>query len=173
MLHDQTITVFTQQSHALLGQLTKAEKWCEEQGIDQADLLDSRLAPDMFPLAMQLTFVAAQLLQPMRRLTGQELPDPAEAAPTLAAQKARISAALDQISALAAEDINGDPDRMIGLELPNGMAFDLSAADYVRDWAVPQFYFHIMTVYAILRMRGVPLGKADYVPHMLRHARKS
>jgi hypothetical protein len=62
---------------------------------------------------------------------------------------------------------------MIGLELPNGMAFDLNAADYVRDWAVPQFYFHIMTVYAILRMRGVPLGKADFVPHMLRHARKS
>lgn len=173
MLHDQTVTIFTQQARALLGQLTKAETWCEEQLIDQADLLDSRLAADMFPLGSQLAFVVAQLLQPMRRLTGQPLPDPAEAAPTLAAHRARISAALDQIAALTADDVNGDPARMIGLELPNGMAFDLSAVDYVRDWAVPQFYFHIMAAYAILRMRGVPLGKADFVPYMLRHARKS
>jgi hypothetical protein len=74
MLYDQTVTVFTQQARALLGQLAKAETWCGEQAVDQTDLLDSRLAADMFPLATQLTFVVAQLLQPMRRLTG---PSPA------------------------------------------------------------------------------------------------
>ena len=55
----------------------------------------------------------------------------------------------------------------IAHELPNGMIFDLTAEQYARDWALPQFYFHLNTAYAILRANGVALGKADYVTHML------
>src|SRR3546814_14813192 len=51
------------------------------------------------------------------------------------------------------------------------MVFDLSAIDYVRDWALPQFYFHIVAAYAILRHMCVPLGKADYASYMMRHLR--
>ena len=51
------------------------------------------------------------------------------------------------------------------------MTFDLTAEGYVRDWALPQFYFHLMTAYAILRANGVPLGKIDYVPYMMRYLR--
>ena len=47
-----------------------------------------------------------------------------------------------------------------------GMIFDLTGEQYARDWALPQFYFHLMTAYAILRKEGVELGKADYVAHM-------
>lgn len=173
MLYAQTVPVFRQQGSALLGQLLKAEGWCADNAIAEADLLDTRLAPDMFPLSKQLDFVAAQMLQPMRRLTGQELPDPAEAASTLAAHSARIKATLAMLAALSAADIDENPDHLIAMELPNGMIFDLSAADYVRDWALPQFWFHTMTAYALLRLRGVAIGKADFVPHMLRHLRKS
>jgi hypothetical protein len=171
-LYDLTVTAFTQQSRALLGQMAKAETWCVEQGVTDTDMLDTRLAPDMHPLSVQFDFVVAQLLQPMRRLTGQALADPEEAGPTLAAHNTRIKAALVMIAALPAAEVNGDPARMIELILPNGMTFDLSAADYVRDWAVPQFFFHIMAAYTLMRHRGVPLGKADYVPHMVRHARR-
>ena len=52
-----------------------------------------------------------------------------------------------------------------------GMIFDFSAEQYVRDWALPQFYFHVMTAYAILRAQGVALGKADYVTHMFGYVR--
>jgi len=61
--------------------------------------------------------------------------------------------------------------RLIVHELPNGMIFDLTAEEYARDWTLAQFYFHIMTAYAILRSEGVDLGKADYVPHMLTYLR--
>ena len=173
MLHAQTVTVFLQQGSALVGQLAKAQNWCREHGVDEAELLDTRLAADMFPLAKQLDFVIAQMLQPLRRLTGQDLPDPAEAAPSLAAHQDRLRAALALIEPLTVGGVDGDPDRMVAMDLPNGMAFDMNAADYVRDWAVPQFWFHIMAAYAIMRLRGVPLGKADFVPHMMRHLRRN
>lgn len=62
-------------------------------------------------------------------------------------------------------------DKPVVLELPNGMIFDMTGAQYVRDWALPQVAFHQMIVYALLRQAGVPLGKADYVPHMFRYLR--
>ncbi|MEY4270952.1 MAG: hypothetical protein RLZZ58_2168 [Pseudomonadota bacterium] len=172
MLHDQTVFAFSQQAQALLGQLAKAESWCADHGIAESDFLGTRLAADMRPLSGQLNFVVAELLKPMRHLTGQALPDPADALPTIASHRARISAALAVIGGLRGDQVDGDPARRITLELPNGMAFDMSAADYVRDWAVPQFFFHIMAAYALMRHNGVPLGKADFVPHMARHARR-
>src|SRR3546814_9766530 len=78
------------------------------------------------------------------------------------------SSDLDSIDRAA---LDGDLDRMVSFELPNGMVFDLSAFDYVRDWAVPQFAFHRTMAYAILRHMRVPLGKADYVSYMMRHLR--
>lgn len=57
------------------------------------------------------------------------------------------------------------------LELPNGMIFDMTGEEYVRDWAVPQFYFHLNAAYAILRSHKIDLGKADYVQHMFAYLR--
>jgi hypothetical protein len=171
MIHAQTIPVFKQQTRALIGQLDKAASWCAEQGVAEADLLDTRLAPDMYPLAKQLDFVVNQLLQPMRRLGNIDLADQPEAAPTIATHQQRLTSALALIADIDAATLDTDPDRIVGMDLPNGMAFDLPAAAYVRDWALPQFWFHIMTAYALMRMRGVPIGKADYVPYMMRHLR--
>jgi uncharacterized protein len=67
---------------------------------------------------------------------------------------------------LAPDALDGDEDRPVAHEIPNGMIFDLTAGQYARDWALPQFYFHLMAAYAILRSEGVALGKADYIPHM-------
>jgi uncharacterized protein len=172
MIHDQTIPVFDQQVRALVGQLAKAAQWCSDSGTSEAELLDARLAPDMHPLAAQLNFVSAQMLQPIRRLAGVDLPDPPEADATIASHQQRLKAAAAAIADITPDALNIDPDRMVGMDLPNGMSFDLSAAAYVRDWALPQFWFHLMAAYSILRMRGVPIGKADFVPHMLKHLRK-
>ena len=78
--------------------------------------------------------------------------------------------ALQPPSRLAAT-IDADPDRPVSFDLPNGMVFDMTARAYVRDWAQPQFYFHLVAAYSILRHMGVPLGKADYVGYMLAHLR--
>src|SRR3546814_12233480 len=80
----------------------------------------------------------------------------------------QIAATLAFLDSIDRAALDGDLDRMVSFELPNGMVFDLSAFDYVRDWAVPQFAFHRTMAYAILRHMGVPLGKADYVSYMMR-----
>ena len=61
--------------------------------------------------------------------------------------------------------------KMIELKLPNGIVFDMTGAQFVRDWALAQFYFHATTAYAILRHKGVPLGKPDWVSHMFAYIR--
>ena len=59
------------------------------------------------------------------------------------------------------------------LALPIGLTFDLTGTQYARDWALAQFYFHVMTAYAILRHHGVSLGKADNVAHMFGYLRQA
>jgi uncharacterized protein len=92
---------------------------------------------------------------------------------TVEAAKARIQEALSFLETLEADalDLDGSAKRMIVLEPGMNLTFDLTGEQFVRDWALPQFYFHIVTAYSILRNAGVDLGKADFVPHMFAYLR--
>src|SRR3546814_17938486 len=85
--------------------------------------------------------------------------------------QAQIAQALAWFDALDPAAFGDDADRPVEFSLPNGMVFDLRALDYVRDWALPPFYFHIVAAYAILRHMGVPLGKDDYASYLMQHLR--
>lgn len=145
-------------------------------------LLAARLAPDMFPLATQVRFACVQAHEAVARLTGEALPDvvatlldeargAGDRPGTIADARARVAETVAMLEALAPDALDGDPLRPIAHALPMGMVFDLTAEQYARDWTLPQFYFHLMTAYAILRHQGVALGKADYVPHMFAYLR--
>ncbi len=150
---------------------------------DAADaLLTARLAPDMFPLATQIRFACVQAQEGLYRLRGEEFPpqltdlldegrNAGDHPGTMADAQARLAETIALVKALAADMATDDPHRPIAHALPIGLVFDLSADQYARDWAIPQFYFHVMTAYALLRQAGVELGKADYVAHMLPFAR--
>jgi hypothetical protein len=92
---------------------------------------------------------------------------------TLADAQARIAEMVDLLEALPPHALDANPEGSIDHELPNGMIFELTAEQYARDWAAAQFYFHVMTAYAILRAGKVELGKADYIPHLLSNLRSS
>ena len=62
-------------------------------------------------------------------------------------------------------------DTPVDYTLPNGMRFVMSSAEYIRDWTLPNFYFHAATAYGLLRREGLALGKADFMTHMMRYAR--
>lgn len=147
-----------------------------QEGVDAEALLAARLAPDMFPLATQVRFACVQAQEGMHRLKGEDFPAPlidllnearnaGDRPGTLADAQARIAQTLALLDAFA--PAGGDPQRPIAHALPIGMTFDLTADQYVRDWVLAQFYFHVMIAYAILRAQGVALGKGDYVAHML------
>lgn len=162
---ENTLTTFDQ----LLGTLDHLLKKAAASEAGEA-LMQARLAPDMFPLATQVRFTTQQVYNTLNRLfgadhagLGTDHASFAEARGHLAEVRGLIAQAR-QASPLAAED-------MIEFDLPNGMAFRMTAADYVRDWSLPQFHFHLMTAYAILRTEGLPVGKADYMGYMGRHAK--
>ncbi|WP_017670567.1 DUF1993 domain-containing protein [Blastomonas sp. AAP53] len=142
-----------------------------------ASIMHARLADDMFPLFTQICFACVQAQEGIFRLRQDDLPRSvatlladgrnAEDAPrSIADAQARIAETIRIIEAAAADMADLAPEAPIAHRLPNGMVFDLTAAQYVRDWAIPQLYFHVMAAYAILRAQGVNLGKADYVAHM-------
>lgn len=172
-LTDWTEPTYTQMLGALASWLRKAET---QLGAENAEaLLSARLADDMFPLATQISFSCRQALEGTYRLRGEEFPPLVDAIleegrsagdnpGTLAGALARIEEVIALIGSLAPADM--DPEAPLVHALPNGMTFDFTAGQYARDWALPQFFFHIMTAYAILRSRGVELGKADYVTHL-------
>ena len=164
----------------LRGLLDKAEA---QLGADAAGaLLSARLAPDMFPLATQVRFACVQAHEAPLRLLGQSLEaiqpvldegrNGGERPGTLDQARARIDEALAFLDTLPADALDQAPaDQPIALTLPMGLTFDLTREQFARDWAIGQFYFHVMTAYAILRANGVAIGKADYVPHMFPYLR--
>lgn len=171
MLYDQTIPGYHQALTALSGELDKALGWAAEEGRSESDLLAARLAPNMAALATQIRFTCTQAVQPAGTLGGDTPPTFAADAANVAELQDQIAGALAFLDKIDPASFGSDPDRPVSLALATGMIFDMPAAIYVRDWAHPQFYFHRVTAYAILRHLGVPLGKADYVAYMMQHLR--
>jgi len=174
------VPTYMQMLKALSGWLKKAEAQMPK--ADAEALLSARLAPDMFPLSAQVRFVCLQAQEAVFRLQGQAFPETlddlinegqnADERPgSLLDAQTRIDEAIALLDGLASGALDANPDISIAHELPNGMIFDLTAEQYARDWALAQFYFHLMTAYAILRSEKIELGKADYIPHMFGYLR--
>ncbi|WP_027171355.1 DUF1993 domain-containing protein [Methylobacterium sp. 10] len=163
----------------LAGLLDKAE----QQVVDRADgLLSARLAPDMYPLASQVCFAAYQAQEATFRLRSEDIPQSLAAVAaegrnagdvpgSIADARARIADALARLDSLSDNALDAGATRQIAIELPGTITFEMTGEQYARDWALPQFYFHVITAYAILRHHGIALGKADYVPHMFAYLR--
>ncbi|QNE32397.1 DUF1993 domain-containing protein [Sphingomonas sp. NBWT7] len=179
MLPDMLLPTYTQMLGTMSSWLDKARA----QRPDTADaLLAARLAADMFPLATQVRFACRQAQEGVFRLQRRDFPpaldalldegrNGAEAPGTIADAQARIAETLAVIDTAARKGIAIDPASRIEHALPIGMVLDVTAQGYARDWALPQFYFHVVTAYAILRAEGIELGKADYAAHMLGYLR--
>jgi uncharacterized protein len=181
-LTDLLVPTFQQSLRALEAWLDKARAHALWRGEPADALLALRLAPDMYPLAAQVRFSCFQAQEAVHRLRGEPVPETLEEVRRegwhagdrpglLVDARARIAEALALLEMVGPGTLDQAADRPIALELPNGMIFDMTGAQYVRDWALPQFYFHANTAYAILRNHGVELGKADLVPHMFAYLR--
>ncbi|WP_294248942.1 DUF1993 family protein [uncultured Sphingomonas sp.] len=163
----------------LSGLIDKAERQLPSQA---EAMLAERLATDMLPLAAQIRFAAFLAQEAVFRLRGERVPDwlhavaaegrnSMSASGTIAEAKARIDDALSFLADVTDDALDAGAHLSIAIELPDGMTFDMTGEEYVRDWALPQFYFHIVTAYAILRSHGVEIGKAEYVPHIFAYLR--
>lgn len=163
---DLLLSTYDQMLGSLDGWLAKAE--ADTRG---DALLREKLADDMFPLARQIRFVCNLPGEAMNATSDVAFGSSDIDDETLAAARERIAGTRSMIAAWRDVNLKRD-DAPVVLSLANGMTFDLDTAGYARDWALPQFYFHLMTAYSILRAAGVPLGKIDYVGYIARTMRQ-
>jgi uncharacterized protein len=129
---------------------------------DPSVLLQSRLAPDMFPLIRQVHIAADFAKGTSARLAGVEVPKYADDETSFEQLKARLKKTQEFIAGFQPAQIDGSEGRAIVFKAgPRELNF--TGQDYLLMYALPNFYFHYTTAYAILRHNGVQIGKTDFV----------
>lgn len=124
-------------------------------------LLQARLAPDMFPLVRQIQVTCDLAKYAAGRAAGKEMPSHPDTEQTFDDLRKRIAAVVSYLEGFSASDFEGADDRSISLPRWEGKSLD--ATSYFIQHALPNFFFHYTTTYAILRHNGVDLGKRDYL----------
>ena len=142
--------------------LDKAQAHAEAKKIEPAVLLQSRLYPDMFPLLRQIQIASDSAKGPVARLAGVEVPKYEDTEETIADLKARLAKTIDFVSSIKPAQIDGSEEKDIHLKLGT-REVDWKGMQYLLGFALPNFYFHVVTAYDILRHNGVELGKQDYL----------
>jgi uncharacterized protein len=168
-LRDLSSGTFVPMLRSLEQILDKAVQQAAGKGIDLAALPNARLAPDMFPLAKQVQIACDAAKNATARLTGREPPRFEDNEKSVEELKARIARTIDFIQSAPSTDFEGAEERAILFPLIQNLVFDSKGWEYLRDWELPNFYFHIVTAYDILRNQGVEIGKRDYLNHASAH----
>jgi hypothetical protein len=132
------------------------------------DVLTARLTEDMFPLELQFRVALNQVLLGLNQVAGAELPLEEDEYRSLAEVRERIAAVRAMLEGKSPADWS-NADEVVDLTLPNGVRFVMSSEADIRDWIIPNFYFHVTMAYALLRNAGLELGKLDFLQHMERH----
>jgi hypothetical protein len=155
-----------------LGQMKKMlrqlDKWLEAaaafaktKSFEPDLFLGFRLAPDQFALARQVQTACDTAKVATSRLTGKEAPTHPDTEKTLDDLRARVGSVLAYLDGVSAKDFEGAATRVVTQPRWEGKV--MTGADYFLEHAVPNFFFHITHVYAILRHNGVNVGKRDYL----------
>ncbi|GAB3472811.1 DUF1993 domain-containing protein [Massilia terrae] len=161
-MYEAAVPVFRQMLESLSAVLDKAEAHAAARKIDTAALLQARLYPDMFPLTRQVQIAADFAKGASARLAGVEVPRYDDTEQTFGELKQRIAKTLAFIDTLPREAIEHSEEREINLTV-GGNPMQFKGQQYLLRYALPNFYFHTTTAYAILRHNGVEIGKRDFI----------
>ena len=160
-VHQSSVAVFQVELNAFSAILDKAAAYAQVRKFDPAVYMTMRLRPDMLPFAAQVMIFCDNAKNIPSRLAGVKAPVFEDNETTLDQLKARIRKTLDYIATLDVAAIETGADREIVFPLgPNKMK--MQGADYLLHFALPNYYFHLTTAYAILRYAGVDIGKRDF-----------
>jgi len=161
-MYQASVPAFLQMLNSLSAILEKAEAHALSRKIEPSVLLNTRLTPDMFPLVRQVQLVTDFAKGAAGRLAGVELPKYDDTETSFAELKARIAKTADFLHSLKPAQIDGSETREITIPI-GGQPYKFTGQNYLIKFALPNFYFHHTTAYAILRQCGVEIGKRDYL----------
>ena len=157
-----SVPVFVRMLESLSAWLDKAAAHAEARKFDPAVLLATRLAPDMLPFTQQVQIACDSAKFCVARLAGVEAPKFDDDEKTLAELKERVRRTVAYVQSVPAAQIDGSEERDVTVPRRIGPLV-LKGEAYLKHNAMPNFYFHITTAYALLRHNGVELGKGDYL----------
>ena len=161
-MYDASVPVFKQILTSLSAILDKAEAHATEKKIEPNALLQARLYPDMFPLARQVQVACDFAKGASARLAGVEVPRYEDTEQSFGELKDRIATTLRFIDSLPQDGIEASAQRDISTS-SGANAKQFKGQVYLVHYALPHFYFHATTAYAILRHNGVEVGKKDFI----------
>ena len=162
-LYTASIPVFQQMLGSLGVILTKAQTHAAEKKIDPTALLQARLFPDMFPLTRQVQIACGHARGAAARLSGQDVPGNDDKEQSFDDLLALLKRTLAYLETASPEQFAGSEEREIVLRAGTPSEKRLAGENFLFNFALPQFFFHVTTTYAILRHNGLELGKRDYM----------
>ncbi|MBS1239365.1 MAG: hypothetical protein H6R45_71 [Proteobacteria bacterium] len=162
-----TFTIYDSSAPVFIDMLRNMRNWLDKAAEKpEAELIEARLAEDMRPLPAQYQMASDSAKNAIARLAGIEPPAMPDTETTFAELRERCDKTIAFIESVDRSVLDGCETREVAIKFPNGMGYRFSGGDYLRNFALPNFYFHATTAYAILRSEGVSLGKPDYLQHL-------
>jgi hypothetical protein len=159
-MRDMSVDSFVPMLESLSAVLDKGAAHATSAGLD---LLNARLAPDMFTLAQQIQQACHYAKDCTARLTGQGRTAMEDAETSFAGLTAQIARTVDFVRRVDSAAFAGAEERDCSIEIPNKLVIQMNGIQLLRAWSLPHFYFHVVTAYDILRHKGVQIGKQDYL----------
>jgi hypothetical protein len=159
--YELTVPVFLKHLQSIGQWIDKALEYAEEKKFDPEVLMQARLAPDQHPFLRQVTIACDCAKWAAAKLTGQDGPAHPDTETTIAELRVRLRTVTDYLKSFGPADFAGAEERLCAHTWMGGKG--MRGRDYLKEFVIPNFFFHCTTAYAILRHNGVPLGKRDYL----------
>lgn len=163
-----SFSIFDASAPVFVNALNDMQAWLDKAADEkpEASLIDARLAPDMRPLAAQYQMSSDTAKNAIARLCGIEAPSMPDTETRFAELKDRCQQTIAFVESVDPALLAAGEDRAIELRFPNGTGYRFTGRDYLTQFALPNFFFHVTTAYAILRAEGVSIGKPDFLQHL-------
>ena len=160
-LYEPSVPQFTKMLNGLDKWLEAAATHAQKKSFDANVLVNARLAPDQYPLVKQVQSACDAAKSAAARLTGKEPPKHPDTEQSMDELRARVRTCVSYLETFKPADFAGAETRSLDLPFLEGKK--ILGTDYLCELALPNFYFHLVTAYAILRHNGVDLGKRDFI----------
>lgn len=157
-----SVPVFIRGMTVLSSLLEKAVAHAEATGLDPSELVNARLAPDMYPLSGQIQRASDAAKFAAQRLSQGQAPKFADDETTIAQLQERIANTIAYLQTVTPADVDGSEARKVVVNFGDFKP-EFQGDTYLLTFALPNFYFHVTTAYAILRHAGVKIGKLDFL----------
>jgi hypothetical protein len=161
-MYEASVPTFVHTLGNLKAILQTGAAHAEAKKFDPSILVNSRLFPDMLPLARQVQIASDAAKGAVARLAGVDPPKFEDTESTFPELLARVEKTIDYLRSFKPAQIDGSEERNITVPTPRG-SFSFTGLVFLRHWALPNFFFHVTTAYNLLRHNGVEIGKADYL----------